>query len=279
MRIKTILLAGVTMAALLAVIGFYFGHEPASPAVPPGDDGYLAAINPPPSLELTTPAIRPDQSPPQQGSNDQRRAPTHLENPLPPQPDPGAVAPQTDRKGRGPAVTRTPQRSPQPAVAETVPQQEAAGSGNAESGGTGAPEVTDATSTQEANRRYRIRSGDTLASIAIMHYGDASKWRLIASANPTVNPRQLRIGQLVTLPPAEGAAQRTREEPAKGRLATHTVGRGDSLYSLAKRYYGDGARWPAIREANPGLRGASLHQIKLGSKLIIPKLAGSSGGD
>lgn len=164
-----------------------------------------------------------------------------------------------------------PETTPGP-QAETKPEAKPAPEPDPEPDTRSEPESEpepEPTATQAA-RTYKIRAGDTLASIAIMHYADASKWRLIARANPTVNPRQLRIGQTVTLPPADQQEASGEDAPGNRVLAAHVVKEGDSLYSLAKRYYGDGTRWPAIREANPGLKGASLHQLKLGSKLIIP---------
>lgn len=61
-----------------------------------------------------------------------------------------------------------------------------------------------------------------------------------------------------TLAPAPAA-------PARA-TATHTVGPGDSLYSLAATYLGDGDRWPEIFEQNRGLTQAN------GARLADPDL-------
>ena len=50
---------------------------------------------------------------------------------------------------------------------------------------------------------------------------------------------------------------------------THTVGKGDSLWSLAKKYYGDGNKWKKIYEANKNLI-KNPNLIKDGWKLVIP---------
>ena len=47
---------------------------------------------------------------------------------------------------------------------------------------------------------YRIVRGDTLSRIATQLYGDETQWRAIAEANPGLNPRRLRIGQIIKLP-------------------------------------------------------------------------------
>lgn len=48
---------------------------------------------------------------------------------------------------------------------------------------------------------YTIRHGDTLMAIAAQCYGDASQWTVIAQANPDADPRRLRVGQEIKLPP------------------------------------------------------------------------------
>jgi len=48
---------------------------------------------------------------------------------------------------------------------------------------------------------YTIRRGDTLMAIAAHRYGDASQWRVIARENPEADPRRLRVGQEIKLPP------------------------------------------------------------------------------
>lgn len=47
----------------------------------------------------------------------------------------------------------------------------------------------------------KIISGDRLDLIAADVYGDATKWRLIAEYNHILNPKSLRPGQSITIPP------------------------------------------------------------------------------
>lgn len=51
-----------------------------------------------------------------------------------------------------------------------------------------------------ANRTYTIRKGDTLWSIAKREYGNGQRWKEIAQANPSVDPKKMLIGQQVVLP-------------------------------------------------------------------------------
>ncbi|MBM0744169.1 LysM peptidoglycan-binding domain-containing protein [Phormidium sp. CLA17] len=46
-----------------------------------------------------------------------------------------------------------------------------------------------------------IKQGESLSSIAQEEYGNSALWRIIADANRLVNPRQLTVGSLLTVPP------------------------------------------------------------------------------
>jgi nucleoid-associated protein YgaU len=53
------------------------------------------------------------------------------------------------------------------------------------------------------------------------------------------------------------------------RPQTYTIQKGDTLYSLAKRYYGDGKLWTKIADANKDkIRDAQ--SVPIGTVLVIP---------
>jgi nucleoid-associated protein YgaU len=54
--------------------------------------------------------------------------------------------------------------------------------------------------TADYTKRHLVRQGDSLASIAAVHYGDASQWRPIAAWNQIDDPRQLEVGRLLAVP-------------------------------------------------------------------------------
>jgi hypothetical protein len=62
----------------------------------------------------------------------------------------------------------------------------------------------------DRTRRLSVRRGDTLAGIAAREYGDPALWREIADRNPraVANPRRLRPGDVLILPPVELAGRR-----------------------------------------------------------------------
>lgn len=60
------------------------------------------------------------------------------------------------------------------------------------------------------------------------------------------------------------------EEVAEAKLVTYTVVGGDTLSRIAKRHYGDAAKWPLIFEANRD-RIKNPDLIQIGWVLTIPE--------
>ena len=56
-------------------------------------------------------------------------------------------------------------------------------------------------------------------------------------------------------------------EPVAAANRHHTVRLGDTLWSIAKRTYGDGQRWREIVAANPGV---APRKLKVGQQLVLP---------
>ena len=65
--------------------------------------------------------------------------------------------------------------------------------------------------------------------------------------------------------PAPAATMTEPQEAA----TTYTVQRGDTLYSLAKRFYGDGKLWTKIADANKD-KVRNVNAIPVGAVLTIP---------
>ena len=78
------------------------------------------------------------------------------------------------------------------------------------------PTTTDKPSVLEKNptipMTYTAAAGDTFSKIAIKLYGDARKWREIARANPHLNVKKLKAGQIIYLPriPAKETMERVQ---------------------------------------------------------------------
>lgn len=141
-------------------------------------------------------------------------------------------------------------------------------------------------SENASNREYVVKAGDNLWSISEKEYGTGYNWSLIAKANNLNNPGEIEKGQKLTIPSAPKAvssntvtqapsaaptkvAQKTISTPTStpvstsGKTAlvngelrgeikgnTYTVQKGDYLWEIAQRVYGDPYRWVDIAKAN-----------------------------
>ncbi len=59
--------------------------------------------------------------------------------------------------------------------------------------------------------------------------------------------------------------------PTTGPYRKHTVAKGDTLYGLAQRYYGNRSRWRDIQAANRDVLGNGEPVLSLGMELKIPQ--------
>ena len=57
--------------------------------------------------------------------------------------------------------------------------------------------------------------------------------------------------------------------PVQSTVRTYTIVRGDTLWGIAKRYYGDGAQYPKIYNANKNII-SNPNLIYPGQKVVIP---------
>ena len=125
----------------------------------------------------------------------------------------------------------------------------------------------------------RVREGDTLAAIAGRELGDRKRWREIQELNGIADPKDLRIGQKLRLPPRSSAASADADADAKPRteaksdaqqtIQTYVVAKGDTASEISMKVYGTSRHWKRILDAN-GVRDARL--LREGQKLQIPAL-------
>ncbi len=95
--------------------------------------------------------------------------------------------------------------------------------------------------------------------------GTAEVIPLPAGLTPlTVAPLSQEAPPAEARAPSAATAQRT---PPAGR--THTVAKGDTLYSLAQHYYGNRSRWRDLQSANRDQLGGSS-ALRVGMVLKIP---------
>ncbi len=173
-----------------------------------------------------------------------------------------------------------PEPLPPPPASASLPAGAGAAVLSADDGGTTAADPG-------PDGPYVVEKGDTLGQIALKTMGSSRKAAELAKFNGFDVDTPLKVGQEIRVPPrapggAAPAPVAAREparagttvaaaapaEPApKAAKRSHTVGKGDTLFSLAKRYYGDGGKFRELAESN-GLD--PDEPLKLGSELRLP---------
>ena len=137
----------------------------------------------------------------------------------------------------------------------------------------------DTVTTQNQNQAHTVTRGETLWSISQKYYGKGSQWKKIADVNKIDNPGKLEVGQTLIIPDTEPtpatnatpAPQITKEAASTNTQITensYTVVKGDSLWKIAIRAYGDPYKWVEIAMVN-NLKNPDI--IHSGNVFIIPR--------
>jgi nucleoid-associated protein YgaU len=140
-----------------------------------------------------------------------------------------------------------------------------------------------------------VQSGETLSSISKKYYGSPNDWRVILDANSSVvkDARDLRPNMRLVIP-AQGsktasAPAKTAQQPSvlsataprpgaavvpaaaatSSTVRTHLVAKGDTLFRIALKYYGDGSRYKDVLAANRSTL-SQPQDLRPGMKLVIP---------
>lgn len=134
--------------------------------------------------------------------------------------------------------------------------------------------------TKGGEKMYTVKANDNLWLIAEKTYKSGYNWVDIARVNKLNNPEDIHIGDRLVLPNVKAKVLTVKPE-TKGGIVTsgsdvkkitgdkYTIEKGDSLWNIAVRAYGDGYQWTKIAKinklsTNPGL-------IHVGNTLKIPR--------
>ncbi len=183
------------------------GTEPSAPAL---EGAGVAETEAPPALEPSERAEMPAgellDKEVEEGETPEAPAAVTEEMPEPP----AATAPEVateeppvepSEPPPAPAAEEGPPESPD--LAATTPEAPPSPAAEEPAAAVETPAATGAPGT------YTIARGDTLGEIATRLYGDATRWRVIARANPGLDPNRLLIGQVIKLPALPAAKQTT----------------------------------------------------------------------
>jgi len=110
---------------------------------------------------------------------------------------------------------------------------------------------------------YIVKKGETLWSIAEEAYGSGYNWVDIAKENKIANGNEIEIGQKLNIPDIESktpTVNKTKLSESKITGDTYTVVKGDSLWKIAVRAYGDGYKWVKIAKENHLINPDLIHQ-------------------
>ncbi len=121
----------------------------------------------------------------------------------------------------------------------------------------------------EGEKIHEIQEGESLWVIAEKYYGSGYNWVDIAKVNNLANPNLLAKGVKLIIPAVEKKMATVKEaDPATITVNQYIVVKGDSLWSIAVRAYGDGYRWQELAKAN-NLKNPGL--IHPGNVFTIPR--------
>lgn len=147
-------------------------------------------------------------------------------------------------------------------------------------------------SSADGTRSHTVAAGETFSSISTAVYGSANFYPHILRANPSVDPKKLKVGTVLTIPPLEGAKSdktATVADTSNTKLVSedftpkkpidtktqYVVLSGDSLYRISVKLYGKADHVDKLAEANKGELGAE-RRLKIGQVLALPEAPSSA---
>jgi nucleoid-associated protein YgaU len=120
---------------------------------------------------------------------------------------------------------------------------------------------------------YTVQKGDHLWSIAEKFYKSGYNFIDIAKANNLKNASIVEVGQTLTIPKVAARPQTYKETVKTAAIDgnSYTVAKGDSLWSISLRAYGDGFAWTRVYQANKAVIGKNPGVIEVGMVLTLTR--------
>jgi len=137
---------------------------------------------------------------------------------------------------------------------------------------------------KELPTTYKVVKGDDLWHISERFYNSGYNYVDIAKASKLANASAIEVGQELVIPKvvakkatvikAETAKKiETKTQTAKISIegGKYTTVKGDYLWSIAVRAYGDGYKWTTIYNANKAKVGKNPSRLFTGVELVLPR--------
>ncbi len=154
---------------------------------------------------------------------------------------------------------------------------------NKEQPGETIPSIgTENDSSNGTVQKYTVQKNDSLWKISVKYYNSGYEWNSIAVANNIKPPYNLEEGQELSIPKVKennitpqisisptiksNVQIDTAEKPISG--VSYAVVKGDNLWNIAVRSYGDGYKWVEIAKANDLKNPGIIHP---GNVFVIPR--------
>lgn len=131
---------------------------------------------------------------------------------------------------------------------------------------------TNLTNVSGLPQSYFVKEGDDLWSISEKVYGTGYNWVDLAKANKLQNPNVLYVGTKLEVPDVkakeEVAVNKDIEQKNTITGTSYTIVKGDYLWNIALRAYGDGFKWVEIARVNKLVNPNVIHS---GNVLLLPR--------
>jgi len=118
-----------------------------------------------------------------------------------------------------------------------------------------------------------VTKGEHLWQIAEKYYGSGYNWVDIAKVNQLVNANLLTEGQKLNIPKTsviQDASVEIDKVAGSALLNEYAVVKGDTLWSICVKAYGDGYKWTEVWEANKD-KVTNPDVIEISTVLTLPR--------
>jgi len=112
--------------------------------------------------------------------------------------------------------------------------------------------------------KYTLLEGEDLWSASEKLYGSGYNWVDLVEANKIADPDKVEAGMELVVPKVT-----PRPTPEGAEVQVYTVRPGETLFTIAQKFYGNGYKWVTIAKAN-SLRNSNY--IEVGQQLVVPSL-------